>query len=41
MPNKNNYQLILAEILNLEIDYSQNILIIIKELKKRIIALYK
>ena len=30
-----------GEILNLEIDYSQNILIIIKELQKRIIALYK
>lgn len=41
MPNKNDYQLILTEILNLEIDYSQNILIIIKELQKRIIALYK
>ena len=33
MTNKNDYQLILAEILNLEIDYSQNILIIIKELR--------
>ena len=41
MPNKNDYQLILTEILNLEIDYSQNILIIIKELRNKIIALYK
>ena len=41
IPNKDNDQDILNEILNLEIDYSQNVLIILKELQHKIITLYK